>query len=233
MKSSLRTSFKLLSVLLFFSVFLISCASRHEKFIVVIGDQNAAVDDSWVSKLKKKMPENRILNFSVPGNTYGFNNLSNEKLNTLHNIEIYLDNALDSSGGRKIDYLFLSLGTNDCKNIFDNELSTVPVYLNDLIRKIKGFPGFKNRPPDIVILSPVPFGPDPFLPARFKGADERVKYLLPFFKDIARQSRCDFIDLYSLFQPDYMKYSLDGFHLNDEGQQIIAGKVYNFISDTP
>ncbi len=210
---------------------LVSCSGDHKHYIAVIGDQNSTEDKSWVYQLRDKLPGDKILNFSYPGNTFGFNNLDNKKLNTLRNIEIYLDNALDSIGGRRIDYLIVSLGTNDCKSIFDKELSLVPNHLRELIRKINSFPGFKNRPPRIIVLSPLPFGPDSTLPSRYKGADERVKYLVPYFKDIAHQNRCGYIDVYNPLQPEYSKYSSDGIHLNHEGHKMLAAMIYEYIAD--
>ncbi len=206
---------------------MVSCSSDSKEYMVVIGDQNASGEGSWVSHLGAMMPGDRILNFSVPGNTYGFDNLDNEKLNTVHNIDIYLDNALDSVDGRKIDYLFISLGTNDCKRAFDDKLSEVPGHLRELIRKINGFPGFKNRPPHIVVLSPLPFGPDSLLPARFRGAGERVKYLLPYFRDITHENRCGYIDVYHTMNNDFMTYSNDGIHLNSKDTRPLPGKSLN------
>jgi len=196
---------------------------------VTIGDQNSTGNQSWVNKLREKIPDDKVLNFSVPGNTYGFNNQDNEKLNTVNNIDNYLDSALDSVGGHKIDYLFIALGTNDCQSTYDGQLPMVPDHLRELIRKINAFPGFKSRPPHIIVLSPVPFGPDSILPARYKGADERVKYLLPYFRDITHNSRCDFIDIYSRLKPDFNRFSPNGIHLNEKGQAFVADTVFNYI----
>ena len=179
------------------------------------------------------MPEYRILNFSTPGNTYGFNNLDTKNLNTLKNIDIYLDHALDSVGGRKIDYLFMFLGNNDCKRKYDNELPAVPDHLRELIRKINAFPGFKNRPPHIVVITPILFGPDSLLPSGYLGADERVKYLIPYFKDITHQSRCGFIDVYNNLDSTCISISSGTIHLTGEGHDIICKEVMEYLDQNP
>ncbi len=234
MKSISKIQFVSISLLLLLLIFAVtSCFSGNKNYIIVIGDQNSAGKDSWVRMLENMMPEDRIVNFSPPGNTFGFNNLNNENLNTLKNIDTYLDNALDSVGGHKIDYLIISLGGNDCKLTFDKKIQTVPENLDNLIRKINGFPGFKNRPPHLVVLTPLPFGPDSLLPARYQGSDERVRYLIPYYKDIAHQNRCGFIDIYEKLDEEFMKYSPDGLHLNSDAQDVIAGSIYNYLIDHP
>ncbi len=210
-----------------------SCSRHHRQYVVVIGDQQAAASGSWVTMLKEKMPDDRILNFSRTGNTYGFNNFGNDKLNTLRNLEIYLDDALDSTGGR-IDYLVIALGRNDCKRTFDDELALVPDYLREMIRTVHGFPGFKSRPPRIIILSPPPFRPDSALPSRYQGADERVRYLLPYFKDITHQNRCTFIDIFTQMEQDPVEYTNnDGLSFNEKGHALIARSVYRAIYPEP
>jgi acyl-CoA thioesterase-1 len=229
--TGLLRNFKLSYLVLVVMIGLASCSSDHAKFIIIIGDQNSAGENSWISQIDTMFADEKIVNFSVPGNTLGFDNLENPKLNSLKNIDITLDNALDSVNGRKIDCVILALGSNDCKRSFDNELTKVPDFLREIIRKINAFPGFKSRPPDILILSPLPFGADSLLPARYKGANERVKFLLPYYKDIAYQTRSGFIDIYSPLKQDLQKYSTDGFHLNDEAHGLIAEKVFHYIKN--
>ncbi|HRQ29860.1 MAG TPA: prolyl oligopeptidase family serine peptidase, partial [Saprospiraceae bacterium] len=49
--------------------------------ILTIGDSNGASEYGWPVQLKKLMPFSNIINVSIAGNTIGFDNLGQEKLN--------------------------------------------------------------------------------------------------------------------------------------------------------
>lgn len=61
------------------------------KSILILGDSNGAFEYGWVNQLKKLRPADRIENTSIAGNTIGFNNLNRKSLNTLGNIDLYLE----------------------------------------------------------------------------------------------------------------------------------------------
>jgi lysophospholipase L1-like esterase len=212
--------------LLFVLVFVLNtlenaCKASDPKTIITIGDSNGALPDGWVKQLRTIRAEDRIINFSISGNTIGFNNSDNEKLNTLSNIDSYLKSALDSV--THIDYVIFLLGTNDCKASFDRQMDQVSKNMEQLILKTKAFP--LKKKPEIFIISPPPYGPDSILIAKYAGAPERVKNLVPQLKQIARQQKCRFIDIYTPLVTVFMNYSKDGVHLNSEGQMIIAKEI--------
>ena len=68
--------------------------------ILTIGDSNGTFDYSWPQQLKKLLPFSTIINKSVSGNTIGFDNLGRMELNTLKNINRYLDEAFKEAGTR-------------------------------------------------------------------------------------------------------------------------------------
>ncbi|MGB3004957.1 MAG: hypothetical protein WBC06_00490, partial [Chitinophagaceae bacterium] len=61
--------------------------------ILTIGDSNGAFDYGWPEQMKKLLPFSTIINKSIAGNTIGFDNLDQPKLNTLTNLNQYLDAA--------------------------------------------------------------------------------------------------------------------------------------------
>jgi lysophospholipase L1-like esterase len=194
--------------------------------IITIGDSNGAIPEGWVTQLRTLMPKDRIVNFSVSGNTIGFDNLDRPQLNTLKNIDNYLKSAQDSA--TSIDYVIFLLGTNDCKACFDKQNDEVSKNLEKLILKVKAYP-FKKQP-EIVVVSPPPYGPDSVLIAKYAGSPARVKKLIPLFKQVAKKQKCPFIDIYKPLAPVFMNYSKDGVHLSAKGQMIIAKAIANKIS---
>ncbi|MDF9798261.1 pimeloyl-ACP methyl ester carboxylesterase [Catalinimonas alkaloidigena] len=131
----------------------------NKKFnILTIGDSNGATESGWPEQMKKLLPYARVINTSVSGNTIGFDNLGRENLNTLKNIEAYLQHATDSLAEEKLDYIILGLGTNDTKKVFADRQDEVIKNMESLVQKIKAFPAFKNHTPNILILTPPPYG---------------------------------------------------------------------------
>lgn len=195
----------------------------QSKNILVIGDSNGALKDGWVSQLQKFRFKDRILNTSISGNTIGFDNLGYKKLNTLRNIDFYLNRALQYPG--KPDAIVIMLGTNDCKKVFEDSLKLVPKNMQILISKIKAHPGFRKYHPQIYLVSPPPYGPDRILKAKYHGGEARIEYLYPRFKKIAKKNDCIFVDTYAFLKENFENLSLDGVHLTPEGQKIIAGII--------
>lgn len=218
------------------SVLCVSCSSgnKHDKNlsdrivrILAIGDSNGASKESWVEKLKQADDRYLIYNTSISGNTIGFNNNNNSKLNTLLNVDRYLSKANDTLRG--LDNIVIMLGTNDCKAVFADSLKMVPGNLDELLKKIKNHPAYQKFHPDIYVISPPPFGKDEMMEEKYLGGAERIAWLQPEFKMAARENRVIFIDIYSKLLPDWENYSKDGIHLTESGQKIIADAISQSI----
>lgn len=169
------------------------------------------------------LPNDLIFNTSTPGNTVGFDNLDQSKLNTLKNLDKYLSTAQDSL--EHIDYILIMLGTNDAKYIFRHRQKEVYNNMQTLISKLKDFSYQSKSKPKIIIISPPPFGDNQVLDEKYKGGSKRIKHTVKFFKQIAKKNNCGFVNLYKELKHSFMNYSKDGIHLNEEGQKIIAKKV--------
>lgn len=187
---------------------------------MTIGDSNGASPHGWVKQLQNKLPDDSLYNYSVPGNTIGFDNLGNERLNTLKNIDRYLVDVSNKTA--KIDHIVILLGTNDCKAVFGGRQNEVIENMRMLVNKVRAYP-FPGQPaPDILIVSPPPYGPDSILAAKYHGGDQRVERLVPLYKQLAGELECRYVNIYHTLKPRFSEYSKDGVHLSPAGQEIIA-----------
>ncbi len=199
------------------------------KNILVIGDSNGELENGWVNQLQKLRFEDRIFNTSISGNTIGFNNLAYSSLNTLLNIDRYMNEA--GNNLKKPDAIIIMLGTNDCKAVFNDSLKLVPKNMQTLISKIKKHPDYKKYHPQIYLVSPPPYGPDTILKAKYHGGEKRIEYLNPKFKKIAQKEDCIFVDTYSYLKENFENLSSDGVHLTTEGQKLIAKIINKIINE--
>lgn len=198
-------------------------ASDHPKNILAIGDSNGAFKHGWVNQLQQLMPKDSIYNVSIPGNTIGFDNLDNPKLNTLRNLKSYLAETTKNSG--ELDYILILLGTNDSKAVFDDRRDEVLKNMRTLIKELKGFEYSSGKSPKIVIITPPPYGPDSILAEKYKGGENRVAQLSESFQQIAEETGCEFVNIHQRLKPQFMAHSKDGVHLDAEGQKIIAESI--------
>jgi lysophospholipase L1-like esterase len=201
----------------------LSVSQRHKENslnILAIGDSNGALPDGWVTQLKKIRTNDTIFNISISGNTIGFNNNGRKSLNTLANIDDYMDKAYTSLG--KIDMVIMMIGTNDCKSVFKDSLSVVPGKMKKLIDEIKLKTRIHKEKPLIFIVSPPPFGPDELVGEKYAGGLGRVRLLNEKLAEIAKDEKIQFIDTFHILLPVFNTLSADGVHLNPDGQMMIA-----------
>ncbi|HAZ02728.1 MAG: hypothetical protein A2W90_15085 [Bacteroidetes bacterium GWF2_42_66] len=191
--------------------------------ILVLGDSNGAIAEGWVNQLKEERFPDFIYNTSISGNTIGFDNLGNKNLNTLRQVDRYMKDADQALNG--MDKIFIMLGSNDCKAVFNDSLKLVPQNMKTLIEKIKTHPVYQKYHPEIFIISPPPYASDDKLIEKYKGGSERIAWLFPRLKKTAEEEGCRFIDIYSKLLPVWDNVSEDGIHLTAPGQKIIADIV--------
>ncbi|MEO9893015.1 GDSL-type esterase/lipase family protein [Aurantibacter sp.] len=191
--------------------------------ILAIGDSNGAHKNGWVNQLKKTNFKDFVYNTSISGNTIGFDNLDQPKLNTLKNIDSYITKANEHLGG--IDKITIMLGTNDCKAVFDNRKNEVPQNMNSLLQKIKAHPVYLKHKPKIFVVSPPPTGEDHMMKEKYHGASKKVKWLRKKFKKIAKVNNCKYIDIYTTLAPKWSSLSKDGIHPEEEGQLLMSKMI--------
>jgi lysophospholipase L1-like esterase len=199
----------------------------NSRKILTLGDSNGAAENGWVNQLRWIRFNDVIYNESKSGRTIGFYNLGDTMLNALVNIEKFLTNA--EKNLIRVDDIIIMLGTNDCKAIFDEQLTIVPKNLDSMIKKIKAHPFYLANKPRIHIVSPPPYGSDKNMLEKYHGGAERIAYLFPRFKEIANKNNCNFIDVYSKLLLNWDYYAKDGIHPITEGQIIIANTISSAI----
>lgn len=221
LKMSVIKKYLLKLAIFSFASAMLSCQLREDpKQILAIGDSNGTFEHGWVKQLQSMMPEDSLYNVSIPGNTIGFDNLGNKNLNTLKNLDGYLKTTLDRSG--HLDYVLILLGTNDSKTVYKDRMEEVPENLKNLIARIQKYDYKGKDVPEIVLISPPPYGPDRILADKYKGGNARVIVLVNAYKQIAQDLKCKFINVHEELRDNFMEYSSDGVHLEAEGQRKIA-----------
>jgi len=201
-------------------------SSFAQRNIVAIGDSNGASDIGWVNQLEFLRPEDSIYNYAISGNTIGFDNLGQERLNTLKNIGAYLNDAKARANGTIHDIIVL-LGTNDCKKIFSERTHEVSANLKTLVKLIKE--EMSEAEFQLYVLSPPPIGPDDILLDKYKGGNGRVRQLLPGFTKVAIDENVVYIDIYNELWPQFDQLHKDGIHLNAKGSKLVAARISQFL----
>ena len=199
--------------------------------ILTIGDSNGTFAYSWPVQIKNLLPDATLINKSISGNTIGFDNLNQVKLNTLKNIDRYLEEAYKELGaGKKFDFVIMVLGTNDTKKVFENRQKEVPENMVLLIHEIKDYITTHNMAlPKICIITPSPMDEEKVDKAKYGGGDARIQKNNIEFKKIAKDNKIDFLDTYSLLKPGFSEMTLDGIHMVEKAQLKVATVIVNYI----
>lgn len=197
--------------------------------IVTIGDSNGAAKNGWASQLDVLRQKDKISNFSISGNTIGFDNLGKSELNALKNIEGQLKIAEQV---KPIDWVVVMLGTNDCKQVFNQQQKEVSSNMQKLIRAIKNFK-YQGQRPKILLVAPPPYGSDEQLIEKYQGAGKRLEKLVPSFKKIAQREKIYFTDLHSNLASLLMPHSKDGVHFDTPAYRIMALQIAASIKNNP
>jgi len=192
--------------------------------ILTIGDSNGEAALGWPFQLQKLMFNDFIINTSISGNTIGFDNAGNEKLNTLKQIDGYLQQH-DPTRNR-VDKIIIMLGTNDCKAEYDRRLKEVPHNYARLLGKIKDYYA-TGIVPEIMMVSPPPYAHDSLLLPKYKGASKRVAILHQEFYQLSKKENIRYINTYSTLLPNFEAFTYDGVHLTTLGYEIIARLIMN------
>lgn len=200
--------------------------------ILAIGDSNGAAPDGWPAQLQKLLPYSTIVNSCISGNTIGFDNLGQEKLNTLKNITRYLDETYRHLGpSGQLDYILIGLGTNDTKAVFKDQQKEVPVNLAKLFGLIKNYTHLNNKKnPSVILLLPPPVEEQKADQAKYKGAAGRLQINIPLFKTVAANYQAVTLDLSMLQTKLNDGLTTDGIHLTGKAQFHVASIIIDYIN---
>jgi lysophospholipase L1-like esterase/esterase/lipase len=214
-----------------FLIFQIGFSARAQRAVVAIGDSNGTSEIEWVGQLQRLRSQDSIFNYSISGNTIGFDNRKNEKLNTLRNVDRYLADAISRSPENRLDDIILLIGTNDCKRVYEDSTQKVIENLQKLITSIQNNENV-NESTNVYIVTPPPMGPDSMLLGKYQGGDQRIRSLLPGFLEVSLNSNCYYIDVYSDLKSSFAEFNIDGIHLNEKGSVLVARRISSFLDKT-
>ncbi len=198
--------------------------------VLTIGDSNGAFAFGWPAQLRKLLPFSHLINFSIPGNTIGFDNLGKKELNSLYNLEKYLDSAENRKRtGRKIDYIILGLGTNDAKESYSRVQHQVAQNMENLVEQTQAYYHQNHLPlPKIILLLPPPIEQDKTLEKKYNGAAKRVAANNIIFTRIARKFGASVADAHALLLAEH-NFTSDGIHLRPTAQFAVAELLQSMI----
>jgi lysophospholipase L1-like esterase len=227
----MKNLLSLLILSLLIPVIAFSQPTQKKINILTIGDSNGALAYGWPVQMKNLLPDATIVNKSISGNTIGFDNLDQVKLNTLKNIDQYMEDAFKELGtDKKFDFIVMDLGTNDTKKVFENRQKEVADNMDLLIHKIKDYLTAHNMTlPKICICTPSPMDEDKADKVKYGGGDGRIQANNIEFKRIAKENKIDFLDTYSVLKPGFPEKTVDGVHLIEKAQLQMAAEMVKYI----
>lgn len=204
-------------------------ANTKKVNILTVGDSNGAAKNGWPNQLKKILPFSTLINQSVPGNTIGFDNLNNPKLNTLRNMKAYLDSAFNVlQPGQQLDYIVFGLGTNDAKKVFNDSIYRVSYNLDSLLNLTKEYLRTHNKTvSEILIVSPPPINEKIVITEKYGGGNNRIDKNNILFKEVARKHGVQFIDVNTTLKKYPEEITVDGVHLTSKAQFKMAEIIAN------
>jgi len=200
--------------------------------ILTIGDSNGAFDFGWPQQMAKLLPFSTLINKSISGNTIGFDNLDQPKLNTLTNINQYLNSAYNKLPvNAELDYIIINIGTNDTKAVFKDRQKEMPANMDALLKKINSYLKEHNKKlPKICVITPSPMDEQKIDKIKYGGGDARILKNNKQFKKIAAANHVDFLDSYILLRDDFATKTTDGIHLNEKAQFQLASVILTYIN---
>lgn len=202
--------------------------------VLTIGDSNGAFDFGWPQQMTKLLPFSTVINKSISGNTIGFDNFDQPRLNTLTNINFYLDSAYYKlPENAELDYIIINIGTNDTKAIFKDRQKEVTANMTILLQKINAYLKDHNkRQPHICIISPSPMDETKIDQVKYGGGDLRIQKNNKLFKKNATANGVDFLNTYDLLKNNFTAKTTDGIHLNEKTQFELATYILSYINST-
>ena len=199
--------------------------------ILTIGDSNGAAANGWPQQMRKLLPNSTIINKSFSGNTIGFDNLDRPELNTVKNIDRYLNEAFKEIGQQtSLDYIFIGLGTNDTKQIFVERQTEVAENMSLIVNEIRQYMIRSHKTnPAICIISPPPMDELKVNKEKYGGGDKRIQKINHQLKKIVIENHVDFLDTYTSLKKGFSDKTDDGVHLNEKAQFQIAVEIVKYL----
>ncbi|MBQ9232976.1 MAG: SGNH/GDSL hydrolase family protein [Lachnospiraceae bacterium] len=175
-------------------------------------------DIRWTGILQKILgTEYKIIEEGCNGRTTIFD----DPLEGWKNGRGYLKPCLNSH--KPIDYIIMMLGSNDLKDTFRASAMDIAAGAGVLVKDIIDFTEVKQGyVPIIILVSPPEIGDgitdSPFYGRFFEDAIERSKEFPKYYKKVAEDYGCIFVDAASYIKPS----TIDSLHISPEGHKKLA-----------
>ncbi len=128
-----------------------------------------------------------------------------------------------------LDLVIVWLGTNDTKDMFNEDAPQITEAFKQMLIKLRTQLSENSPTCKIIIMSPPQMNSESEgAKAWYSQAQPKLAQLPAFYKQLAEELQLEFIDLYPLLGVPQI---LDGIHLSEEQNRIVADKVYEKLSE--
>lgn len=206
------------------------------KHILCFGDSNLfgtnpsggrwPLEQRWTGLLSNALgPEYRIIEEGLGGRTTVFDDPLEEDRKGSQQLPFLLHSH------RPLDLVILSLGTNDCKKLFNANAKIIAKALEKLSLLIRSHPYGEHYPiPQVLVISPIHIGENiedsPF--ASFDNNSQLLsKTLAPAIKAMAEKNNLLFLDACLVAQSSL----IDHLHMDTGGHAALAKAILPIILD--
>ena len=200
------------------------------KHILCFGDSNLfgtnpsggrwPLEQRWTGLLSSALgPEYRIIEEGLGGRTTVFDDPLEEGRNGSRQLPLMLHSH------RPLDLVIISLGTNDCKTLFNANARIIAKALEKLALIVRNYPYGEQYPiPSVLVIAPIHCGKDvgdsPF------ASFDHDSYLLstslsPAIRSMAEKNNLLFLDASLVAQSS----SIDQLHMDKEGHAALAKAI--------
>ena len=189
--------------------------------VLCLGDSNG---EQWIPALQQRLSA-KLIPAALSGMTVGFDNPDATR-NMLKALPDYLD-GLVLGPQVPVDYVLILLGTNDAKAIFADRQGEVGPNFRKLITILRGVAWPGNRTPQIILISPPPYGAagDDNAAGKYAGGKRRVVAMLPELRQLGDELNCLVIDIQTPLADQMPTISPDGVHFNAAGYEAIVDLI--------
>lgn len=149
----------------------------------------------------------------------GRNTVWDDAIEPMRNGLRFLPVALQSH--QPLDMVIVSLGTNDCKAVFNAPAGVIALGLSRIIECIRRYPYDIGKTPKVLVVSPIYIGEEHVerLHVSYdQSSAEKTRRLAPLFEDVARKHDCLFLDAAKVAGPS----ETDQLHMEPEGHAALA-----------
>ena len=189
--------------------------------ILCLGDSHG---EQWIPALQERISA-QMLPAALSGMTVGFDN-PDAAHNMLKSLPACLD-RLVLIPQVAVDYVLILLGTNDAKDVYADQQDQVLANFRKLILNLRGthWPG--GGTPEIVLISPPPYGAagEDDAEGKYAGGKKRVIAMFDALRKLGDELNCLVIDIQTPLAGQMEALSPDGIHFSVEGYHQIADLI--------